>query len=134
MAEKGWNAKGLLQPLWVRYPGGRDALAAKVGTTGNSLSARNTGTRNLGMSLGLRLADELGVSLLELGAPAESAVDAASVTLASRLESLAGDLAKAARKQATMATEIRQLRARVQQLEARPWPAEGQTMDQAESL
>lgn len=50
-----------------------------------------------------------------------------------RLESLAVDLAKSARKQATMAKELRQLRVRVQRLEARPWPAEDQPTGQAET-
>ena len=126
MAEKGWDAKGLLQPLWSKYPGGRDGLAEAVGTTGNSLSARNTGKRTLGLSLGTRLAEELHVSLLELGAPS-GAVDEAGLTLVDRLESLAVDLAKAVRKQTAMAREIRQLRGRVQQLEARSWPDEAQS-------
>lgn len=125
MAEKGWDATGLLLPLWNRYPGGRDALAKKVGTTGNSLSARNTGTRNLGISLGRRLADELDVSLSELGAPEALAVDQPSVTLRDRLEGLAADLAVAARTVAA-------LQERVSMLEARPWPGEDQSTGQGD--
>ena len=71
MAVKGWNAAGVLQPLWNRYEGGRDALAAAVGTSPSVLSSINTGSRNLGHNLAGRLADELGVTVLELGAPNE---------------------------------------------------------------
>lgn len=69
--QRGWRAEGLLQPHWKRYPGGRDALAKAVGTKPPTLSAINTGRRNLGWDLGRRLADELGISLLALGAPSE---------------------------------------------------------------
>lgn len=71
MAFEGWKATGLLAPLWRKYPGGRDALALAVGTKPPTLSAINTGRRNLGWNLGQRLANELGVSVLELGAPSE---------------------------------------------------------------
>lgn len=128
--EPGWNAEGLLQPLWLKYPGGRDGLAAKVGTTGSALSSRNSGSRPLGYDLGSRLAAELGVSVLELGAPLEVA-DAAGETLVTRLEGLAVDLAEAVRKQSGMATQIARLQARVRTLEARPWPAEDQSKGQA---
>lgn len=74
--QKGWNAEGLLQPLWSRY-GGEDAkgrrelLAAATETTGVTLSAVNSGARPLGISLATRLAEALGVGLADLGAPAE---------------------------------------------------------------
>lgn len=71
VAAKGWSAEGLLLPLWNEYPGGRDALAAKVGSTGGNLSSINSGKRPLGGELGNKLALELGVSLVELGAPGE---------------------------------------------------------------
>jgi len=80
-----WVAKGLLKPLWRNYPGGRDALAAAVGTTASTLSSINTGNRGLGQDLGGRLAAELGVSVLELGAPEEEADDE-GLTLRGRLE------------------------------------------------
>lgn len=72
MTKVGWSAEGLLLPLWHRYPGRRDALAAAVGTTGNTLSSLNTGKRNLGYGLGGRLAAELGVTIYELGARSTS--------------------------------------------------------------
>jgi len=73
MAEPGWNAAGLLRPLWAGYPGKRDGLAAAVGTTGGVLSSVNSGKRNLGTSLAERLAVELGVTVFDLGAPAAAA-------------------------------------------------------------
>jgi transcriptional regulator with XRE-family HTH domain len=73
--QRGWYATGLLQPLWQSYPGKRDALARNVGTSPSVLSQINTGNRRIGNSLASRLADELGVSLAELGAPEEAATD-----------------------------------------------------------
>lgn len=136
MAKQGWSAKGLLRPLWKQYPGGRDALAKAAHTNGADLSARNTGRVNLGHDLAGRLVQELSrelgreVSLLELGAP-EVEADEVGQTLVHRLESLAGDLAVAVEKQVAMAREMRRLRERVRHLEARPWPNEASSTDQA---
>lgn len=85
--QRGWSAKGLLRPLWQNYPGKRDGLAAAVGTDGGTLSGVNTGRLNLGLSLGRRLAAELGVTLAEIGAPPD--VDEEARSLVARLESLA---------------------------------------------
>ena len=87
MAHAGWDARGLLRPLWNQYEGGRDGLAEAVGTQGSVLSSINSGKRPLGHDLAGRLGAELGVSLAELGAP-EEAADAESRTLHSRLEGL----------------------------------------------
>jgi hypothetical protein len=102
----------------VRYPGGRDALAKKIGTTGSSLSSRNSGTKPLGIQLARKIADETGVSVMELGAP-EGLADPRGLTLLDRLEGLAVDLAEAARR-------VVELQERVSMLEARPWPGEDQ--------
>lgn len=88
--QRGWNAEGLLQPLWERYDGSpelprREALAKAVGTSPTSLSSINSGDRNLGLKLGGRIAAELGVSVLELGAPV-GALNGAGQTLVDRLE------------------------------------------------
>lgn len=83
--QDGWNAKGLLKPLWHQYSGGRDQLAADVGTSPTVLSSINTGKRQLGYGLGQRLAAALNVSLLELGAPLTGQ---AEPTLVSRLDEL----------------------------------------------
>lgn len=74
--QRGWSAEGLLQPLWSTYGNGddkarRDQLAHAIGTKGPVLSSINTGKRNLGVNLGTRLANELGVTLRDLGQPAE---------------------------------------------------------------
>ena len=82
----GWSAKGLIRPLWKNYPGGRDGLAKAVGSSGSVLSAINSGSRNLGLDLGQRLAKERGVTLLELGAPLSHLTG--DRTLVDRLESV----------------------------------------------
>jgi len=67
--EKGWDAKGLLKPLWGRV-GGRDGLARLTGITGETLSGYNTGRLPLGRKNAERIADALSISVAELGAPA----------------------------------------------------------------
>lgn len=88
MAQKGWKAKGLLQPLWNRYEGGRDALGAAVGTTGTVLSSVNSGKRSLGYDLAARLAAELHVTVLDLGAPEEAAAATRERRVIDRLRQL----------------------------------------------
>lgn len=111
MARPGWSAKALLQPLWRQYPGGRDALADAVGTTGASLSSRNSGRLTLGHDLAERLAAELSrglnreVSVLELGAPAAEA-DEAGQSILDRLEELAGAVKKLSKQQEDLALHI----------------------------
>lgn len=113
MAKQGWSAKGLLQPLWTQYPGGRDSLAKAVGTKGADLSSRNSGRVMLGHDLGGRLAAELSrglrreVSLLELGAPATEADEAgqAILDLLRELEATVATMKK------TQAAILRRLRA-----------------------
>lgn len=68
MAQRGWDATGLLRPIWHQY-GGRDKLAAAVGTQGTVLSEVNSGGRRLGLDLAGRLASAAGVRLVDLGAP-----------------------------------------------------------------
>ena len=89
--QKGWDAKGLLRPLWLRY-GGRDRLAEAVGTTGSALSSINSGQRRLGLMLGRKLALALDVSLAELGAPLDLAEE--GDTLIARLEALEEQVAQ----------------------------------------
>jgi hypothetical protein len=52
------------------------------------LSSINSGKRRLGAGLAARLAAELGVNLVELGAPAAAATNHASLPLLRRLEEL----------------------------------------------
>lgn len=70
--EKGWDAAGLLEPLWKRV-GGRDRLAEATGIQPGTLSGYNTGRLPLGATNARKIADALGVSVLELGAPEEEA-------------------------------------------------------------
>lgn len=84
--ERGWNAKGLLTPLYEVH-GGRDGLAIKVGAPPGTLSAVNSGKRNLGIRLARRIAQATKISVLELGAPEENA-DAKGLLLIERLEGL----------------------------------------------
>jgi transcriptional regulator with XRE-family HTH domain len=116
--EKGWNAKGLLAAHW-KAVGGRDALAEATGISGATLSGYNSGSRNLGMANARRIADALGISVLELGAPLAE-VDEQGATLATRLEELATQLAEAVEQQAAANRAIARLQARVRRLEARP--------------
>lgn len=69
MAERGWKATGRLEPLWSRLKGKRDELAELTGIGGTTLSGYNSGERNLGMRNAVKIADALGVSVYDLGAP-----------------------------------------------------------------
>lgn len=117
---EGWSAKDLLKPLWHTYPGGRDALASAVGTTGTVLSSINSGKRNLGQDLGGRLAAELAITLPELGAPI-SASHPADLTLRQTLESLTEQVVRQGRLLERMSDELEQL----QSEQAAPQPRQG---------
>jgi transcriptional regulator with XRE-family HTH domain len=88
MPERGWDAKGMLQPLWGRV-GGRDGLAAATGIQPSTLSGINSGRLRLGYKNGRRIAEALDVSLLDLGAPLDQADDRASLSLRRNLQLLA---------------------------------------------
>lgn len=123
--ERGWDAKGLLAPLWQeRFTGAgrREQLAALVEISPQTLSAYNSGNRPLGITNARKLAAALGVSLADLGAP-EGVPDARGATLRDRLEELAATLTDALEDQAKQKRELRDLRSRVRKLEARRAPA-----------
>lgn len=85
--EKGWEATGLLKPLWARV-GGRDALAELAGISPpGTLSAYNSGKRPLGIVNARKIAAALDISLLELGAP-EEVLDPKDQGVLARLASL----------------------------------------------
>lgn len=109
MPGQGWDAKGILKPLWQEY-GGRDELAAAAGTTGTVLSAINTGYRDrkLGIVLARKLAAALDVSLAELGAPEAVADDPASRKIQDRLAELEAEV-RWLRSQLTRAAELLKL-------------------------
>ena len=131
MAAKGWRATGLLQPLWAAYPGGRDALAQAIGTTGSALSSRNSGERNLGVELARKLAGELGVSLAELGAPEDADDDLASRGLLDRLESLADRVAYLLEREADLSLRVHAAEARLAQIESERTPGRDAPTGQA---
>lgn len=110
--ERGWSAAGLLQPLWERYERGRDELAERVGTSGTVLSSINSGKRRLGLNLAKRLAAELRISLLELGAPAAVAqADGQSSALLRHLAQLAANDAEMLENQAAALELLEEIRA-----------------------
>lgn len=123
--EKGWSARGLLQPLWARV-GGRDALAELTGITGQTLSAYNTGKRPLGHANARRIAEALEVSVLELGAPAEEA-DESGRTILGRLEALEERDVRAAeailKLRKDLAAAVRSIRVLERQSPAKSRPA-----------
>lgn len=111
----------MLQPLWQTFPGKREGLAEAARTQPSTLSAINSGARNLGPTLGVRIADALGVSLLELGAPL-GAADASDVTLVTRLEELGARVAYLLEREAALSLELEDARSRLAQLETESKP------------
>lgn len=112
--KEGWNAEGLLKPLWIKY-GGRDKLAEDAKVSRSTLASANSGKRNLGPDAGERIAKALGVSVLELGAP-ETLADERGVPLIARLVEVRSEVAE-------LTTDVRRLTRRVVALERRAPPA-----------
>lgn len=88
--EKGWKAKGRLEPLYEQV-GGRDKLAELSGLSVGHVSSVNGGTKDLGIAAANKLlAATSGFSLLDLGAPARVVSgqrrEAAAVTRLAQLE------------------------------------------------
>ena len=67
--ERGWDATGLLKPLWKRAGLTRDKLAKETGILGGTLSGYNSGRLSLGMANAQRIASALDVTVEDLGAP-----------------------------------------------------------------
>jgi transcriptional regulator with XRE-family HTH domain len=68
--DKGWNAQGLIEPLWRRLkPPLRETLAEMTGIQPGTLSGYNTGRLPLGMPNAQKIASALGISVYDLGAP-----------------------------------------------------------------
>lgn len=112
--EKGWKATGRLKPLWGKV-GGRDGLAAATKINGQTLSAYNSGSRPLGIVNARRIAEALGVSVLDLGGPVEDSDEAGKSVLA-LLEELSAKV-DAQGKSMTMA--LKALTAGIRRLERR---------------
>jgi hypothetical protein len=82
-----------LTPLYAKV-GSVDELARLVSAPRSSLSAVNSGKRNLGLVLARRLRDATGVSLVDLGAPEEVvAGDPPSRPVLDRLKALEATVA-----------------------------------------
>lgn len=113
--QKGWNAKGLLTPLYKKH-GGRDGLAAKTGVPAGTLSRINTGAGNMGEDVAQRLVGPLKISVLELGAPAEMVDDKGRPAL-ERLEELAAMLGDVLEHQLKTDDTVRRLDERLRTLE-----------------
>jgi transcriptional regulator with XRE-family HTH domain len=92
--EKGWDATGCLARYWKRV-GGRDGLADVTGIQPSTISGYNTGRLRLGITNGERIAQALGVTIFELGAPTAEEAAAGAVTLLERVEALEAELADA---------------------------------------
>lgn len=75
--------------------------------------------------------DDPTFSVADLGAPA-SAVAEADPTVLQTLQELATKAASTTRRHTALRAEVRQLRARVQQLEDRPWPGEAPSTGQVQ--
>lgn len=80
--QKGWKAAGLLEPVYEKA-GGRDALAEKAGVSIAHLSGVNSGKRDLGITVARKIANSVpGVTVLDLGAPEEAAIEEEHLLLA----------------------------------------------------
>lgn len=106
--ERGWDAKGLLRPLWERLPGKRDELAVVTGIRGGTLSSYNSGKRLLGQKNARLIANALGVSLEELGAPPNEEPQ----SIGDRLRELAETMAEVLDEQESLHTRLVVLEAR----------------------
>lgn len=106
----GWPARDLLKPLWLAH-GGRKAVALRAGVSEGHLSKVNAGKTNLGLDVATRFAEAVGVSLVELGGPADESVR--SRTMVARLEALEADIVN-------LTTLVDALDARLKDLELAP--------------
>lgn len=109
---KGWDATGLLEPLWGRV-GGRDRLAALTGIQAPTLSGYNTGRLPLGLRNAEKVASALGVTVFDLGAPTAEAEGPAAQSVLDRLEEaeaalrkLGPDLVRLARRVSALEQQV----------------------------
>jgi hypothetical protein len=115
-----WYATGRLEALWDRV-GGRDGLERVTGIGGTTLSGYNTGGRKLGRRNGEKIADALGVSVVELGAP-EDLADQPGLSVFARLEALENTVGRQHRANAKALAGIAK---RLEQLEQQLAPRTG---------
>lgn len=120
MARPGWDATGLLRPLWERLEGKRDELAGLSGVRGTELSSHNNG-KPLGRDVAQRIIDgfakkNIVVSNLELGAPAEEA-DGPGQTFLGLLQELRSVIDKQQETIDSQGRSIRALQGRIRKIE-----------------
>lgn len=120
MAKPGWDATGLLKPLWEQLPGKRDELAKLSGVRGTELSSHNNG-KPIGRGVAQRIIDGFAkkgivVSNLELGAPAAEADERGQAFLV-LLQGLRTVIDKQQETIDSQGRSIRALQGRVRKLE-----------------
>jgi type II secretory pathway component PulM len=121
VADKGWNARGKIRPLWQQLdgPAKREQLAEISGVRATELSAHNNG-KPLGAAVAQKIIDGLAtrgitVSRLELGAPIAEADEQGQTFL-----DLLAELRAVVEAQGVKTNEaLDRLHARVDALEAR---------------
>jgi len=86
--KEGWDASGRLEAIWNEFPGRRDEMAARTGIGKSTLSAYNSGARQLGMRNAMRIAQALEISIYDLGAPRLRAEDFAATMFGQLVEHL----------------------------------------------
>lgn len=91
--QKGWNASEALPALLRNRRMTQQQLAAKTGIDRGTVNGYSTGRLDLGPLNARRIAAVLKVSLAELGAPEEEAVDRRSRAVLDRLRSLEAETA-----------------------------------------
>lgn len=103
--------------MW-KAAGGRDALAAKAGITPpGTLSAYNSGSRPLGVRNGKKLADALGLTIYDLGAPSDPEMAEVAPGVLDRLGALEARAASLNAENARLDQLVVGLTARVEHLE-----------------
>lgn len=103
-----------MRPIWNRLPvekGKREELARLTGISATNLSAMNTGNMPTTIEAATRIADAVeGVTVFDLGAPAEAVSDPAALLVIDRL----GSLEETAARATDLARVDRVLRAAIQ--------------------
>lgn len=103
LAERGWT---------------QQRLADETGIARTDINLFCTGKKRLGLVRAGRIADALGVSLLELGAPDVQAQDPASTTLRDRLAAVEAEAAALNEENGRLDRLVVDLSVRVEALEA----------------
>lgn len=114
--DRGWDTSEWLPKVLALRGRTQEQLADATGIDRGTINGYCTGRLTLGTKNAERIAAALDVSLLDLGAPAESA-SAEAHFLRARLDELADKLADAIDRETKNARAILRLQARVRDLE-----------------